>query len=46
VIITILVLETEFITDINGDPYQPVRRGLGEGGFFFNTIWGENLQNQ
>jgi RHS repeat-associated protein len=26
----------EFITDMRGDPYQ----------FFFNTIWGENLQNQ
>jgi len=26
----------EYVTDMTGDPYQ----------FFFNTIWGENLQNQ
>ena len=37
---------TEFITDMRGEPYQPVRRSLGEGGFFLNTPWCENLENQ
>jgi len=32
---------TEFITDMRGEPYQPVRRSLGEGGFFLNTPWGD-----
>jgi len=31
----------EYVTDIAGEPYQPVRRSLGEGGFFLNTPWGD-----
>ncbi len=31
----------EFVTDMRGEPYQPVRRSLGEGGFLLNTPWAD-----
>ncbi len=33
----------EFLTDMRGEPYQPVRRSRGGGGFFLNTPWGDQV---